>query len=280
MSTPALSTDASAKEKSDRVELNIWGIKIELPVPRPVLYGAAVVLLLGGLSVFFSKYLVVVQREAWSNASKDAAAYAQLLPNTELAEFPKHWNETPKWTFPSTTGSPAIPHPGPVPPGIKLDYYESDGCILVTRESPGKPKTQHWVLDLSRVSMPAPPPAQNTGAKSSVPITRSAAETLLAELEVPPPPGHVTSGEGGRRDDRSLAELLEADHNLQLKPVQMAGGHCINPHPGRYNQWYGQVNGCFVQVWRQWPDGCTHFQWFNRCLNYFDPAINWSRCVH
>lgn len=279
MGTPALSANDSPKEKPDRVELNFWGLKLEVPVPRPVLYAAAVMLLLGGLCLFLSRYLVVVQKQVWTNASNDAAAYAQLLPNTELAEFPKHWNEKPKWTFPSAEGAPANLHSNLVPPGIKLEYYESDGCILVTRESLGRPKTQHWVLDLSRVPMPAPP-AQSGGVKASAPMDRSSTEALLADLNVPPMPGHGKKGEVERTDDRALPGLLEAERELQLRPVQVAGGRCINPHPGAYNQWYGQVNGCFVQVWRQWPDGCTNFQWFNRCLNYFDPAINWSRCVH
>jgi hypothetical protein len=280
MGTPALSANGSPKEKPERVELSLWGVKLEVPVPRPVLYAAAIALVLGGMCFFLSRYLVVVQKQVWSNATKDAAAYAQLLPNTELAEFPKHWNEKPKWTFPQETGVPAPvnPHPDLVPAGIKLEYYESDGCILVTRESLGKPKTQHWVLDLSKVSMPAPP-GQTGSAKAPAPINRSRPEALLAELRAPPVPGDDVKGAVERTDDRVLARLLEADHELQMTPVQ-AGGHCINPHPGAYNQWYGQVNGCFVQVWRQWPDGCTHFQWFNRCLNYFDPAINWSRCVH
>jgi len=96
-----------------------------------------VALLLGGLSVFLSRYFVVVEKQVWANATNDAVAYAQLLPNTELAEFPKHWGEKPKWTFPATAGVPANLPQDVFPPSVKLDYYESDGCILVTRESPG-----------------------------------------------------------------------------------------------------------------------------------------------
>ena len=135
--------------------------------------------------------------------------------------------------------------------------------------------------------MPAPP-AQGGGAKASAPIERSSKDALLADLAGPPMAGYAAETRNGalwpeatRADDGALPGLLNiADHQLELRPVQMAGGHCINPHPGAYNQWYGQANGCFVQVWRQFQDGCTYFQWFNRCLNYFDPAITWTRCVH
>ena len=60
------------------------------------------------------------------------------------------------------------------------------------------------------------------------------------------------------------------------------GGRCWGPgaHPGQFTWWYGQANGCWVQLWRQWPDGCTHYQLFNTCGNYFDPQIHWTCCVH
>lgn len=57
-------------------------------------------------------------------------------------------------------------------------------------------------------------------------------------------------------------------------------GRCWNPHPGPFRTWIGQQNGCFVQNWRQWQDGCTHFQWFNSCANQWDPQIYWTYCVH
>jgi len=57
-------------------------------------------------------------------------------------------------------------------------------------------------------------------------------------------------------------------------------GRCLNPHPGQFRFWYGQQDGCIVQVWRQWPDGCTHFQWFNNCSKSWDPQIYWTYCVH
>lgn len=57
-------------------------------------------------------------------------------------------------------------------------------------------------------------------------------------------------------------------------------GRCWNPHPGPFRSWNGMQNGCLIQVWRQWQDGCTHFQWFNTCYNVWDPQIYWTYCIH
>ena len=285
MGTPA--SPANGSPKPDPVELNFWGIKVRVPVPRPALYGIAIALILGASVFFLSKYFVVLQKQVWTNVSNDAIAYAQLLPNTELAEYPKHWAEKPKWTFPSAETAPANLQQQLVPPGVKLEYFESDGCLLVTRETPGRPPTTHWVLDLSRVQIPAPP--AQTGPPKAAKLMGTAPPVMLADLGAAPMPSRSTSEDRGldrtrmpdwQADDGGSSKFSIADKlGIELKPVQ-GGGHCINPHPGPFNQWYGQVNGCFVQVWRQWPDGCTHFQWFNRCYNYFDPNITWTNCVH
>jgi hypothetical protein len=71
--------------------------------------------------------------------------------------------------------------------------------------------------------------------------------------------------------------------------VQACGGQCINPHPGPFRSWYGArspQNTCAVQFWRQWQEGCTHYQWFNTCNNTWDQdpygnaIVYWSCCVH
>jgi len=61
---------------------------------------------------------------------------------------------------------------------------------------------------------------------------------------------------------------------------------CQDPHPGQFKSWNGQQNGCWIQVWRAWSDGCQHYQWFNSCNGYWDsypngaPRVNWTCCVH
>jgi hypothetical protein len=83
--------------------------------------------------------------------------------------------------------------------------------------------------------------------------------------------------------DRMLPALPGAAVNV---PVQ--GGcqrRCLDPHPGQFQSWNGQQNGCWIQVWRRWPEGCQHYQWFNSCNGYWDsypngaPKVVWTCCV-
>jgi hypothetical protein len=71
-----------------------------------------------------------------------------------------------------------------------------------------------------------------------------------------------------------------------IAPRLEAQGRCVNPHSGPFNSWYGARNGCLVQVWRQWQDGCTHYQMLNSCNGYWDtnpngsPRLSWTACRH
>lgn len=62
------------------------------------------------------------------------------------------------------------------------------------------------------------------------------------------------------------------------------GGRCLNPHPGPFRSWYGERKGDWVQLWRQWEEGCTHFQMWNLAYNYGDsnpdgsPRVTWTCC--
>ena len=104
---------------------------------------------------------------------------------------------------------------------------------------------------------------------------------------------------GHKSPDRSLPYALPlvehgaapARSDESLKPQagageQNCGGRCINPHPGNFRTWNGQQNGCWLTVWRQWPEGCTHHQGFNTCTNRWDvdqygnAKVNWTCCVH
>lgn len=59
-----------------------------------------------------------------------------------------------------------------------------------------------------------------------------------------------------------------------------AGGQCMNPHDGTFNQWTGEVRGCWIQVWRQWYDGCKGYGWYESCGNYWDVQFYWVYCIH
>jgi hypothetical protein len=73
---------------------------------------------------------------------------------------------------------------------------------------------------------------------------------------------------------------------LELEPVAMAQGQCLNPHPGNFQTAYGQKNGCIVEVWRRFEDSCEHVQLLNACNNSWDsnpdgsPRVRWTRCIH
>lgn len=78
-----------------------------------------------------------------------------------------------------------------------------------------------------------------------------------------------------------VSDLARGDlAELHLMPVvEAAGGSCLNPHPGQFKTWSVPQGGCAVQVWRQWPDGCTHWQYFDACSGAWG-GINWTTCNH
>jgi hypothetical protein len=78
---------------------------------------------------------------------------------------------------------------------------------------------------------------------------------------------------------RRLAQLLE--------PAAQAAGRCLNPHPGQFTWQYGKrIDNCWVEVWRQFADGCVHMQLFNACGGSWDSnpdgsaRVQWTRCLH
>jgi hypothetical protein len=90
-------------------------------------------------------------------------------------------------------------------------------------------------------------------------------------------PTHGThSSEGGQ---------LSLSHSNTMMQSPCAR-RCLDPHPGEFRYWNGAQNGCWIQVWRSWPEGCRHYQWFNSCNGYWDsypngaPRVYWDCCVH
>lgn len=63
-----------------------------------------------------------------------------------------------------------------------------------------------------------------------------------------------------------------------LQPVQ-APTSCVNPHPGNFKYWWGSpIDACNSPMYRQFGDGCTHYQIYNRCANSWDGRIFWTFC--
>jgi hypothetical protein len=71
-----------------------------------------------------------------------------------------------------------------------------------------------------------------------------------------------------------------------LEAAQACNRGCKNPHPGDFKWWYGKQDGQWIEVWRQWPEGCTHVQMFNTYYRTWDsnpdgtPRVRWTCCVH
>ena len=73
----------------------------------------------------------------------------------------------------------------------------------------------------------------------------------------------------------------------QILHAAESQGRCLNPHPGRFNAQQGQrVDRCWIEIWRNFEDGCQHVQMFNTCTNGWatnpdgSPQVRWTRCVH
>jgi hypothetical protein len=131
-------------------------------------------------------------------------------------------------------------------PNLTVKYYESDGCLYVLRASSGQ-----WLRDATKRG----------------PAGRS--------------PGDVSAALSGGLAAAMLVPVL-----YRPAEEQGPGGGCLNPHPGKYQSSDGQRKGCWLQVWRRWPDGCAHYQWFNTCASTWEldsrgrPAVHWTACRH
>jgi hypothetical protein len=97
-------------------------------------------------------------------------------------------------------------------------------------------------------------------------------------------PGGVV-GASYRRAVESWAALVMPAAYRPAEEQSSRGG-CLNPHPGKYQSADGERRGCRLQVWRRWPDGCVHYQWFNTCTSLWEldgrgqPAVHWTACRH
>ena len=141
-------------------------------------------------------------------------------------------------------------------------YYEkTDKCLYINRTEGGTHWIQ-WVLDpqYHLHDLDTQQHARNeTGASEADRITRPHAPGLF---------------------DHLLQQVVLADSTPPAAtgdPVQ--AGFCVNPHPGQFRYWWGPpVDQCNSPMYRQFGDGCTHFQIFNRCSNAWNAQINWVTC--
>jgi hypothetical protein len=170
----------------------------------------------------------------------------------QLREYNRHFGEQPgseRELFNDEHGRMAVA------------YYRTDGCLLVSRRGPGPnaATVPFWIRAVN-IRRETPP----DGLANARPANPDDAPRLMFAAF------HPGDGDGPR-----------------FTPVRSGScsGHCLNPHAGEFKTWNGETKDCWLQVWRQWPDGCTHYQWFNTCGSYWDadangPRVTWTCCRH
>jgi hypothetical protein len=161
---------------------------------------------------------------------------------------------------------------------VTIRHFHTDGCVEVLRTSQSLLTDKHWLRDLSRVQLPPPPRA---ALFDQLGPGQAQLASVLASFEFFHTP-NIT------RASPSWSATPPVVSSLNSFAAQGPGCNrrCLNPHPGAFKSWNGAKNGCWLQVWRRWPEGCTHFQWFNTCYNVWDsnpdgsPKVTWTCCVH
>ena len=129
-------------------------------------------------------------------------------------------------------------------------YAKTDRCMFVRRVEPGYDLTQ-WIRD--------PSYHEHDVDKKSDAAPRAQSFDL-----------------GGR------VFAVASAQTLARPPVVAAAqaNTCLNPHPGQFRYWWGQpIDQCNSPMYRQFTDGCMHYQVYNRCANAWDSRIFWTVCV-
>jgi len=142
-------------------------------------------------------------------------------------------------------------------------FVKSDHCVFVRRRTGDSDQTQ-WVRDPNFHSHDVHTQSRHA-ALDPRPSAPNTAHTILASW---------------------LAVFFPV---LQASATEPAGrpsgtgqsqGTCLNPHPGQFRYWWGAPHDqCNSPMYRQFTDGCTHYQLYNRCANAWDSRITWTKCV-
>jgi len=149
-------------------------------------------------------------------------------------------------------------------------FFDSDGCIAIARPGvplPYLPQPQA-ILEWSLAPGKRPP---STAPSEALPLGATST----------PASGSAWSANGDHQRVHLLAVHQATSVRAESEPklVQVQAG-CWNsgPHPWPFRTWWGPANGCWAPLYRQWNDGCTHYQMFNTCSGQWDPQIHWTFC--
>ena len=261
--------EKNGEKHGETVPLKLFGMEIPLP-PWAVSAVAVVAVIAAPVVIYFGiRHLT------------DDASLAQK--RAELESLIKQQTEGQDSYIESTKHKPEAGEYFHQDPNLTVVRFPSDGCLSILRTA-GNTTRSLWIKDPSRMSAPGTAPgALDGGVKSELTVPGStplyqtvsniASPSLLALIpakliatrDAPPPSG---------------TELIPVQQNPQC------GGRCLNPHPGNFASQNGRTQGCWVQVWRTWQDGCSHYQWFNACSSSWDsepngqPRVYWTCCRH
>ena len=128
-------------------------------------------------------------------------------------------------------------------------YQNSDKCVLVIRREAGVDHPQ-WIRDPLYHN-------HDPGAKQS--LRRS------------------VMGDGPEQQQAFFDLIPTASAQAMPSGPQF----CVNPHPNHndFKTWWGPpIDACNSGLFRQFADGCTHYQVYNRCANSWDGRIFWTYC--
>jgi hypothetical protein len=143
-------------------------------------------------------------------------------------------------------------------------YANSDRCVFVIRRENGV-TTSRWLRDPISQSAAA---GAGHHAEAGDHASQSADASVLARVF----DGLIPSAE-------AAAPLTSpARAGVLLQSVQ--AGCVQGTHPGQFTWWWGPPeNQCWTPMFRQWKDGCKHYQRFNKCSNAWDDTIHWVSCT-
>ena len=92
---------------------------------------------------------------------------------------------------------------------------------------------------------------------------------------------------------RDIVQARQVESLSGVLPVVYAADACdgkclsLSQHNSEFRQWFGERRkDGWVEVWRQWPHGCTHVQLFYPPTNAWDSnpdgtaKVRWTCCTH
>jgi hypothetical protein len=141
-------------------------------------------------------------------------------------------------------------------------YASTDRCLFIDRTESGAHFTQ-WLQDPQFHFHNI----HHTAAQAAVRLS----------------PASIPADDPPLLPSRFIPSLIIAPPLHLGQPTSAGGpaqaGFCVNPHPGQFRYWWGPPRDqCNSPMYRQFADGCTHYQLYNRCANAWDGRINWTVC--